>query len=84
MKRRIVFVAVLCVLCGAYIPSVSNLLVEWNLIVPAGKPQLVTLPFAYPAVGVDIQTLASLTGLLLFICAIHRWITYIEHAAKHE
>lgn len=58
---------------GAYLPWMSSNWVYLNVLVAAGKPQLFTLPLAYPAVGMDGQTLASLIGLMLcasVLCAV--------------
>lgn len=65
-------------LFGAYIPALSNIWVMLNVLVPAGHPRLMTFPLAYPAVGIDGHTMASLIGLLLIIGATTRWISYLE------
>lgn len=78
------FIATLTVfgiwLIGAHISQISNIWVSLNLIVPAGKPHLFTLPLAHPAVGVDLHTLSSLAGLLLIASAITTWISYLHRA----
>lgn len=63
---------------GAYLSPVSNLWVWLNLLTPAGRPHLTTLPLAYPAVGVDGHTLMSLFGLVLLVAAAVRWVSYLE------
>jgi len=65
-------------LAGAYMPALSNLWVTLNILVPAGHPRRMTFPLAYPAVGIDGNTIASLIGLLLLIAATTRWISYLE------
>lgn len=65
-------------LIGAYIPALSNIWVTLNVLVPAGAPRRMTFPLAYPAVGIDGHTTASLIGLLLIIGATTRWISYLE------
>ncbi|WP_100514051.1 hypothetical protein [Mycobacteroides abscessus] len=52
---------------GAYLPWMSSNWVFLNVLVAAGKPQLFTLPLAYPAVGMDGHTISSLLGLM--VCA---------------
>ncbi len=63
---------------GAYIPALSNIWVGLNVLAPAGQPHRITFPFAYPAVGVNGHTAASLLGLLLILGAITRWLTYLQ------
>ncbi|OHU47222.1 hypothetical protein BKG82_26570 [Mycobacteroides chelonae] len=78
------FIATLAVLgiwlVGAHISQISNIWVSLNLIVPAGKPHLFTLPLAHPAVGVDLRTLTSLAGLAMIASAIATWISYLHRA----
>ena len=81
--RAMVFTLGLWII-GAYLPQLSSFWVQLNVLVGAGKPHLFTLPLAYPAVGIDLHTLASLSGLLLVIGAATRWLTYIEHAWHTE
>lgn len=49
----------------AYVPALSSGLVLLNVLVAAGQPQLVSLPYAYPAVGMDGHTIVSLCGVLV-------------------
>lgn len=63
---------------GAYVPAVSNIWVMLNVLVPAGQPRRMTFLMAYPSVGIDGNTVASLFGLLLIIGATTRWISYLE------
>lgn len=65
-------------LIGAYIPALSNIWVMLNVLVPAGQPRRMTFLGAYPAVGIDGNTIASLFGLLLIIGATTRWLSYLE------
>lgn len=65
-------------LIGAYVPAVSNIWVMLNVLVPAGQPRRMTFLYAYPAVGIDGNTVASLFGLLLIIGATTRWFSYLE------
>lgn len=65
-------------LIGAYIPAMSNIWVMLNILVPAGQPRRMTFLYAYPAVGIDGNTAASLFGLLLIIGATTRWLSYLE------
>jgi hypothetical protein len=65
-------------LIGAYIPAISNIWVMLNVLVPAGQPRRMTFLYAYPAVGIDGNTVASLFGLLLIIGATTRWLSYLE------
>ncbi|MDD4865568.1 MAG: hypothetical protein PHQ28_00060 [Mycobacterium sp.] len=65
-------------LVGAYMPSVSSVWVRLNVLTAAGHRHLAALPFAYPAVGVDGDTLCSLLGVLLIVAAAVRWISYFE------
>ncbi|MEB3022959.1 MULTISPECIES: hypothetical protein [Mycolicibacter] len=75
-------VIVACVVwgLGAYFPAISNVWVLLNVLTPAGQPSLATFPLAYPAVGVDANTLVSLVGLLFVIGGTTRWITYLTKA----
>ncbi len=65
-------------LAGAYSPGVSSTWVNLNLLTAAGRPHLARLPYAYPAVGVDGHTLASLLGVLLIVAALTRCLTYMK------
>ncbi len=65
-------------LIGAYIPALSNIWVMLNVLVPAGQPRRMTFLYAYPSVGIDGNTAASLFGLLLIIGATTRWFSYLE------
>lgn len=49
----------------AYVPALSSRLVALNVLVASGQPQLMSLPYAYPAVGMDGHTIASLCGVLI-------------------
>lgn len=59
-------------------PALSSGLVEMNLLVAAGQPRLVSLPYAYPAVGIDGHTLVSLCGVLVLLSV----ATYIVDRAR--
>lgn len=61
---------------GSYLPAVSNIWAQLNLIAPAGAAHLFTFPMAYPAVGADAATLCSLLGCLIILGAAVRWVTY--------
>lgn len=63
-------------LLGCYVPSVSNIWAQLNIIAPAGTPHLISMPLAYPAVGISPHTLCSLLGVLLVLGALTRWATY--------
>lgn len=63
---------------GSYMPAVSNIWVQLNILAPAGKSHLLTFPLAYPAIGVDLHTLLSLLGAILVLCAAATWISYLE------
>lgn len=65
---------------GAYVPAISSVWVLLNIATPAGQPNIVAFPLAYPAVGVDAHTLVSLLGLLFVIGGTIRWITYLSKA----
>jgi hypothetical protein len=73
-----VLATVLVWLIGAYVPALSNFWVELNLITPAGRPHLAVLPLDYPAVGIDVHTLCSLSGVVVIVAAVTRWISYFE------
>lgn len=73
-----VFASLAVWVVGAYSPAVSSTWVDLNLLTAAGKPHLVRLPYAYPAVGVDAHTLASLVGVLLIVAAVTRCLTYMR------
>lgn len=62
----------------AYMPALSSALVKMNLLVAAGQPQLVTLPYAYPAVGIDGHTIVSLCGVLILASV----VTHIVDRAR--
>lgn len=76
--KNAVLVAVLLWVVGCYVPSISNAWAELNLIAPAGQRHLITLPLAFPGVGVDASTLCSLLGALIVVGAVVRWITYLQ------
>ncbi len=76
--RTAVLAAAIIWLIGSYLPSISNYWAQLNLIAPAGQTHLLTLPLAFPKVGVDLSTLCSLLGALIIIGAVVRWFTYLQ------
>lgn len=69
---------------GAYMPALSNIWVQLNILAPAGKPHLFTFPLAYPAIGIDLHTLLSLIGAVLMLCAVATWFSYLERTRPHQ
>ncbi|MUL61177.1 MULTISPECIES: hypothetical protein [unclassified Mycolicibacterium] len=73
-----VFATLALWLVGSYWPGMSSTWVDLNLLTAAGRPHLARLPYAYPAVGVDGHTLASLLGVLMIVAALTRCLTYMR------
>ena len=71
-------------LAGAYLPALSSAWVTLNLLTAAGQPHIVSLPMAYPEVGIDGHTVVSLVGVLFIVGGVTRWATYLTKAATPD